>query len=85
MPKELFEIDPAKIIGLTSSPEALMKIRTSRLKSLGLNEDSSYSSKERVIEELAYSAKLYSQLGIKVIDVEHRAIEETAALICELP
>ena len=85
LPKELFEIDPAKIIGLTSSPEALMKIRTSRLKSLGLNEDSSYSSKERVIEELAYSAKLYSQLGIKVIDVEHRAIEETAALICELP
>lgn len=83
LPKELFEVDPAKIIGLTSSPEALQKIRTSRLRSLGLNEESTYSNEQRILEELAYADEVYRKLGIKVIDVEHRAIEETAALIYE--
>ncbi|WP_413536532.1 pyruvate, water dikinase regulatory protein [Carnobacterium divergens] len=84
VPKELFEIDPAKIIGLTSSAHSLMKIRKLRLRTLGLNEDASYSSETRIAEELAFANELYQQLGIQVIDVEHRAIEETAALICAL-
>ncbi|MGY3778259.1 pyruvate, water dikinase regulatory protein [Isobaculum melis] len=83
LPKELMEVDKEKMIGLTTSLESLRSIRKSRLKALGLKEDSSYSSDERILEEMAYAEALYQRLGIRIIHVEKRAIEETAALILE--
>ena len=37
IPKEVYEINPKKIIGLTNTPEKLNEIRQSRLKALGLS------------------------------------------------
>lgn len=81
VPKELFEISPKKIIGLTNSPDKLETIRKERLKSLGLPYDSIYSNSNRILEELEYSNKLMKRLGCPIIDVSNKAIEETADII----
>lgn len=81
VPEEIFDIDPNKIIGLTTNLDALIKIRQERMKSYGMDPDSSYSSWTRIRAELEYAEKLYDQLGCLVIDVTHRSIEETASLI----
>ncbi|AQY50841.1 pyruvate, water dikinase regulatory protein [Paenilisteria weihenstephanensis] len=83
IPAELTQIPRNRIIGLTNSPEKLSAIRKVRLKSIGLDESSSYSSENRILEELDYGYRIFKQLGCRVIQVEDKAIEETAALIIE--
>ncbi|MFC7681402.1 pyruvate, water dikinase regulatory protein [Paenibacillus sp. GCM10028914] len=80
-PTQLKEIDANKIIGLTIEPTHLVKIRSERLKSMGLPDDAHYASLERVQNELKYAQSLFSSLGCPVIDVTDKAIEETAGLI----
>ncbi len=80
-PKELFVIDPVKIIGLTNSPEKLNEIRRERLKSLGMPDQSKYAGRERILEELEYASDVMAKLGCKVINVSNKAIEETADII----
>src|SRR6056297_2292937 len=80
-PKEIFEIKPKKIIGLTANPEHLNRIRKERLKALGLKDNASYADLNRIVEELEYSTKLMKKIGCKVIDISNKAIEETAGII----
>lgn len=82
-PDELFAKADRLIVGLTMQPERLLKIRTERLKSLGLPVQAHYASLERIERELAVAAELMEKLGCPVIDVTERAIEETAAIIME--
>lgn len=81
IPKELFEIDPDKIFGLTIDKGFLKKIREERLKSLGLSVESLYSSKERIDKEIDYALELMSDLGCTIIDVTFKSIEETSEII----
>ncbi len=80
-PTQLKEISSDKIIGLTIDPAHLVKIRSERLKSMGLPDDAQYASLERVEAELKYAQSLFASLGCPVIDVTDKAIEETAGLI----
>ena len=80
-PKELYQISPTKIIGLTNTPEKLNSIRKERLKALGLPQNASYAEMERILEELEYADTIMKQLGCFTIDVSDNAIEETANLI----
>lgn len=81
VPKEIYQIDPKKIIGLTNDPSVLNRIRRQRMISYGLNPDSNYSNMDSINRELASAQKLYDKLGCYVINVAHRSIEETAALV----
>ncbi|MGT2749376.1 pyruvate, water dikinase regulatory protein [Streptococcus orisasini] len=83
LPKEIFEVDPKKIVGLTSSPERLNKMRSQRLKAMGLDSTAHYAQKNRILEELDYFYKIMKALKCPVIDIEHRSIEETAGLIMD--
>ncbi|WP_123040962.1 pyruvate, water dikinase regulatory protein [Cohnella candidum] len=83
-PEELFK--PASkrlIVGLTMTPERLLKVRAERLKSLGLPSQANYASLERISEELRFADEIMKRLHCPVIDVTERAIEETAGLILE--
>ncbi len=80
-PKQLFEIPPHRIVGLTMDPEKLLKIRSERLKAVGLPYGARYATLERIREELEYADQLMKQLKCPVIDVSDRAIEETAGMI----
>lgn len=82
-PKEIFEKDPRRVIGLVANPHKLNEIRQERLKSLGLDFNANYASIDRIKQELDYSKKVMTQLGCTVIDVSTKAIEETASIIIE--
>lgn len=84
IPKEVFEINPNKIIGLTNTPEKLNEIRQERLKALGLSSSASYANLNRILQELDYAEEIMKKVGCPVIDVSNKAIEETAGIILDI-
>ncbi|MBW7456385.1 kinase/pyrophosphorylase, partial [Paenibacillus sepulcri] len=82
-PDELFRIPKGKIVGLTIDVHYLNVIRKERLKALGLPDSAAYATTARIEQELAYAADIMKRIGCVVIDVSHRAVEETASLIME--
>ncbi len=84
VPKEVYQIDPQKIVGLINTPDKLFTIRSERLKAMGLAAGSSYASLERINQELAYANGIFQQIGCPVIDVSNKAVEETANQILRL-
>lgn len=84
LPKELLELPPGKVVGLTINPQLLNAIRTERLKTLGLTSQASYASMERIYKELEYAEGVMKRLNCPVIDVTNKAIEETASRILEI-
>lgn len=82
-PENLYHVTSGKIIGLTMNAEHLLKIRTERLKTMGLPVLARYSSLERIVEELEYARTLFDRLGCPVIDVTDKAIEETAGIVMD--
>ena len=83
IPKEIYEIDPKKIIGLTNDPKVLNRIRRQRMISYGMDPDTAYSDMSSINKELESAMALYKKLGCMVINVADRSIEETAALIMD--
>ncbi|WP_353892292.1 pyruvate, water dikinase regulatory protein [Proteinivorax hydrogeniformans] len=83
-PKELYEINPKKIIGLTISPSQLNEIRRERLLALGLGDHSSYASMERILSELDYAENIMKDLSCPVLEVTNKAVEETAGKLLEI-
>lgn len=84
LPKQLYEIDKRKIVGLTTSIEHLNSVREERMKALGVGADNSYSSEERIFEELEYATEVMRKLQCPVINVENKAIEETAEIVISI-
>lgn len=84
LPRELQELSPGKVIGLTIRPQLLNEIRTERLKTLGLTFNASYASMERIYHELEYAHDIYKKINCPVIDVTNKAVEETASRVLEI-
>lgn len=84
LPKILFEIDNRKIIGLTTSIEHLNGVREERMKSLGVFGDNNYAEEMRIFEELEYAIEVMKKLNCPIINVENKAIEETAEIIINI-
>ncbi|GKQ42655.1 putative pyruvate, phosphate dikinase regulatory protein [Companilactobacillus sp. RD055328] len=83
VPEELWQVDPKKIVGLTTDLNVLRKIRRQRMIAYGLNPDTTYSDEQELIDELEFSKKLYEKIGCLVINTADRSIEETASIITE--
>jgi regulator of PEP synthase PpsR (kinase-PPPase family) len=83
LPEELNLVARGKLFGLTMDAEAIAKIRTERLKVVGLPFGALYANPERVNEELRYAREVMQRFGCHIIDVSNRAIEETAGLIMD--
>jgi len=62
----------------------MMRIRSQRLKHMGLPVLAQYADRKRIEEELLYAESIVRDLGCPLIDVTDRAIEETAQRILEL-
>ena len=78
-PKELFEIPPAKIVGLTIDPNRLAEIRRARVRTMGGGaRNRQYAELMEIYEELEQASKLHRRLGCPVIDISELSIEETA-------
>ena len=78
-PKELFEIDVAKVVGLTIDANRLADIRRARVRNLGTGaRNRQYAELMEIYEELEQATKLHRRLGCPVIDISELSIEETA-------
>jgi regulator of PEP synthase PpsR (kinase-PPPase family) len=82
-PRELFEIDPGKIVGLTIDASALAEIRTERARAMKSSQRR-YADLEAIYEELEQAEAVHRRLGCPVIEVSNLAIEETARRIIGL-
>jgi regulator of PEP synthase PpsR (kinase-PPPase family) len=84
LPPQIEDARKPLFVGLVASPERIVQIRQNRLLSLNAaDEETDYTDRERVAEEIAYSRKLFARKRWPVIDVTRRSIEETAAAILE--
>lgn len=83
-PPSLYSLVHPLIVGLTTSPERLIQIRRNRLLSLNQSPETAYVDHEKVVAELAFARRIFSDQGWPVIDVTRRSIEETAAAIINL-
>jgi regulator of PEP synthase PpsR (kinase-PPPase family) len=78
-PDELFEVDAAKVVGLTIDAQRLAEIRAERIQLMG--GDRRYASLPEIYDELEYAAGIHRRLGCPVIDVSELSIEEIAQRI----
>ena len=83
LPREIFEVDPERIIGLVIDPDKLSNIREVRSKSLGIIGESIYYDDTRIRRELEYAQEVFKDLDCKVIDVTENTIEQTATDIVQ--
>jgi len=84
LPPELDGLTKVLIIGLTTTPDRLVHVRKSRLRSMAEPEDSGYADPEAVQDEVKEARRMFNQRGWPIIDVTRRSIEETAAAIHNL-
>jgi [pyruvate, water dikinase]-phosphate phosphotransferase / [pyruvate, water dikinase] kinase len=82
-PKELWEIDPAKVVGLTIDAAALAGIRSRRVRDMRSSKRR-YADLNDIYEELEEAEAVHRRLGCPVIEVSNLAIEETARRIIRL-
>ena len=81
-PKELWQVDPARVVGLTIAAEALAEIRGARVR--GMRGGGRYAELDAIYEELEYAADVHKRLRCPVIEVSNLAIEETARRIVRI-
>lgn len=75
---------PPLVIGLTVSPERLVRVRRNRLISLNENAETDYTDPDMVKREVVEARRLFTRHQWPVIDASRRSIEETAAAILNL-
>jgi regulator of PEP synthase PpsR (kinase-PPPase family) len=81
-PRELFEIDQKKVVGLLIDARRLVELRSARLRNLRQNPRGSYADFEVVEDELEWCRRIYrNNAQWQVIDVTNKSVEESAAEI----
>ncbi len=80
-PRELFALDPSKVVALAARPVWIQEIRQERARRMAPGLESSYAEMAYVRAELTWLQHIVARRGWTVIEVTHKAIEETAAEI----
>lgn len=85
-PKELFEIERWRIVGLTIHPERLQAIRERRVAAMGgrNRRKDGYTDLGRIVEELDEITAIQKRLGAPVLDTTRTALEESAVRIIDI-
>ncbi len=85
IPREIFEIDQRKIIGLTIDTQDLAAIRRNRLEKLGQKQGGEYANPDKVNQEIEYANEIFFRnRRWPVFNVTGKALEETASEIIKL-
>lgn len=85
IPKEVFEVDPRRVVGLTIDASVLTTIRRNRLQRLGHSRGGEYAEPERVLSEIEFANETFRKnRRWPVFNVTGKALEETAAEIIKL-
>jgi len=81
MPVELDNLGNKFVLGLTTSVERLVQIRTNRLRSINEDSEADYTDSNHIQDEIKECRRYCTQRGWQTIDVTRRSIEESAAAI----
>ena len=85
LPKQLFEVDQRKIVGLIIDIESLQRIRKNRLEKFGQDPGGEYASLSHIVKEIEFAHQIYKQnKKWPVFNVTERALEETATEITRI-
>ena len=82
-PPQLWDIEPARVVGVTLKAELLAEIRERRVRQMRAS-TRSYSDLADIYEELDWAHEIHRRLGCPVIEVSTLAVEETAYRIIRL-
>jgi regulator of PEP synthase PpsR (kinase-PPPase family) len=82
-PRELEDIDPAKVVGVTIDAETLAEIRSERARGMR-GAKRRYADLAEIYAELERAEEVHRRLGCPVIEVSNLAIEETARRIIRI-
>jgi regulator of PEP synthase PpsR (kinase-PPPase family) len=85
LPKQLFDVDQRKIVGLIIDIDSLQRIRKNRLEKFGQDPGGEYASLSHIVKEIEYAHDLFKQnKKWPVFNVTERALEETATEITRI-
>jgi regulator of PEP synthase PpsR (kinase-PPPase family) len=85
IPKEIYDIDQRRVIGLTIDAQDLATIRRNRLERLGQNHGGEYADPDKVNQEIEYANEIFRRnRRWPVFNVTGKALEETASEIIKL-
>jgi hypothetical protein len=82
-PRELFDIDPRKVVGLTIEPTRLQMLRRVRVRHLGVRLPD-YTDLASIRLELMHVLELCHENGWRIVNVTDRSVEEAAVEITNL-
>jgi [pyruvate, water dikinase]-phosphate phosphotransferase / [pyruvate, water dikinase] kinase len=77
-PKELFEVDPQRVFGLSISPGQLISHRMKRLVSINNTENTKYVDERMVMQEIRNANFVFEKGGFTVLNVTNKPVETTA-------
>lgn len=77
-PKELLELDPRKVIGLTANAYRMESVREARVASWGMDPGDHYADRRAIMHELRETNAIMARYGWRTVDVSHKAVEEVA-------
>jgi regulator of PEP synthase PpsR (kinase-PPPase family) len=83
-PPSLFALPPSKVVGLTARPGWLEGIRLERQRRMTRGVPITYSDAAYIREELGWFQRMVEDRGWTIVDVTHKAVEETAEEILTL-
>lgn len=77
-PRELFEVDPNRVFGLTIAPSQLISHRIKRLRSLDHSENTSYVDERQIVQEIRNANLIFERGKFTVINVSNKPVETSA-------
>lgn len=77
-PKELFEVDPLRVFGLSISHGHLISHRIKRLRSLGNPENTNYIDEHLVMKEIRNANFIFEKGGFTILNVSNKPVETSA-------
>jgi hypothetical protein len=78
IPRELYQLDPMRVIGLKIDLDRLLTFRRRRLGQLGIPGQSAYTDPARIEEELEFAQSVFQKGGFFTIDVTDKTVEVSA-------
>ncbi|KPJ53147.1 hypothetical protein AMJ39_05705 [candidate division TA06 bacterium DG_24] len=83
-PRELFEVDSKKVVGMTITADRLTTLRSVRVQYLDRSQFIQYTDPAAIREELRLAEQLFAKQEWPVVDVSHKSIEETATQVMRI-
>lgn len=80
-PESLFNVDPKRVFGLNISTIFLVAQRKSRVTRINMPEDTDYTNRRKVREELDFAMRIFNKGEFSVLNVSNKPIEHSANLI----